>query len=141
MNKGALFTATALSAAFTCIVMGLVANYPIASAPTLGLNAFFTYTVCLGMHVKWQTLKGSLAITVIFSIIGSFQLFNEPSILQNMVPGNAITTYYTPNMYAYNLSFTGNQSNYAAALAIVMAIITMAIAYVVQLKSMKEQMK
>ncbi len=53
----------------------------------------------------------------------SFQLFNEPSILQNMVPGNAITTYYTPNMYAYNLSFTGNQSNYAAALAIVMAII------------------
>ena len=84
---------------------------------------------------------GSLAITVIFSIIGSFQLFNEPSILQNMVPGNAITTYYTPNMYAYNLSFTGNQSNYAAALAIVMAIITMAIAYVVQLKSMKEQMK
>ena len=52
MDKGALFTVTALSAAFTCIVMGLVANYPIASAPTLGLNAFFTYTVCLGMHVK-----------------------------------------------------------------------------------------
>ena len=91
--------------------------------------------------IKLPELKGSLAITVIFSIIGSFQLFNEPSILQNMVPGNAITTYYTPNMYAYNLSFTGNQSNYAAALAIVMAIIPMAIAYVVQLKSMKEQMK
>ena len=91
--------------------------------------------------IKLPELKGSLAITVIFSIIGSFQLFNEPSILQNMVPGNAITTYYTPNMYAYNLSFTGNQSNYAAALAIVTAIITMAIAYVVQLMSMKEQMK
>ena len=91
--------------------------------------------------IKLPELKGSLAITVIFSIIGSFQLFNEPSILQNMVPGNAITTYYTPNMYAYNLSFTGNQSNYAAALAIVMAVITMVIAYVVQLRSMKEQMK
>ena len=91
--------------------------------------------------IKLPELRGSLAITVIFSIIGSFQLFNEPSILQNMVPGNAITTYYTPNMYAYNLSFTGNQSNYAAALAIVMAVITMAIAYAVQLKSMKEQMK
>ena len=74
-------------------------------------------------------------------MLGSLNSWNEPSILQNMVPGNAITTYYTPNMYAYNLSFTGNQSNYAAALAIVMAIITMAIAYVVQLKSMKEQMK
>ena len=79
--------------------------------------------------IKLPELRGSLAITVIFSIIGSFQLFNEPSILQNMVPGNAITTYYTPNMYAYNLSFSGNQSNYAAALAIVMAVITMAIAY------------
>ena len=91
--------------------------------------------------IKLPELKGSLAITVIFSIIGSFQLFNEPSVLQSMVPGNAITTYYTPNMYAYNLSFMGNQSNYAAALAIVMAVITMAIAYAVQLKSMKEQMK
>ena len=69
--------------------------------------------------IKLPELKGSLAITVIFSIIGSF----------------------TPNMYAYNLSFSGNQSNYAAALAIVMAVITMAIAYAVQLKSMKEQMK
>lgn len=91
--------------------------------------------------IKLPELRGSLAITVIFSIIGSFQLFNEPSILQNMVPGNAITTYYTPNMYAYNLSFAGNQSNYAAALAITMAVITMAIAYAVQLRSMKEQMK
>lgn len=91
--------------------------------------------------IKLPELKGSLAITVIFSIIGSFQLFNEPNILQNMVPGNAITTYYTPNMYAYNLSFSGNQSNYAAAMAIVMAVITMAIAYAVQLNSMKEQMK
>ncbi|OZG67141.1 ABC transporter permease [Bifidobacterium aquikefiri] len=92
-------------------------------------------------RIKLPELRGSLAITVIFSIIGSFQLFNEPSILQNMVPGNSVTTYYTPNMYAYNLSFSGNQSNYAAALAIVMAIITMSIAYVVQLRSMREQMK
>ncbi len=91
--------------------------------------------------IKLPELRGSLAITVIFSIIGSFQLFNEPSILQNMVPCNAITTYYTPNMYAYNLSFSGNQSNYAAALAIVMAVITMAIAYIVQLNRLKEQRK
>lgn len=58
-----------------------------------------------------------------------------------MVPGNAISSSYTPNMYAYTLSFSGGQSNYAAALAIVMAVITMIIAYAVQLKSMKEQMK
>lgn len=86
-------------------------------------------------------LRGSLAITVIFSIIGSFQLFNELSVLQSMVPGNTITTYYTPNMYAYNLSFMGGQSNYASALAIVMAAITMALAYAVQLGTMKEQMR
>ncbi|BAR04819.1 sugar ABC transporter permease component [Parascardovia denticolens DSM 10105 = JCM 12538] len=92
-------------------------------------------------RIKLPELKGSLAITVIFSIIGSFQLFNEPSVLSAMVPGNGITTYYTPNMYAYNLSFLGGQSNYAAALAIVMAVITMVIAYAVQLNSMKEQMK
>ena len=91
--------------------------------------------------IKLPELRGSLAITVIFSIIGSFQLFNEPAVLQSMVPGNTITTYYTPNMYAYNLSFQGGQSNYAAALAIVMAVITMVIAYVVQLNSMKEQMR
>ncbi len=58
-----------------------------------------------------------------------------------MVPGNAITTDYTPNMYAYTLSFTGNQSTYAAALAIVMAAITMAIAYTVQISSLKNTMK
>ena len=92
-------------------------------------------------RVKLPELRGSLAITVIFSIIGSFQLFNEPSVMQNMVPGNVITTFYTPNMYAYNLSFSGNQSSYAAALAIVMAVLTMGVAYVVQLRSMREQMR
>ena len=92
-------------------------------------------------RVKLPELRGSLVITVIFSIIGSFQLFNEPSVLQNMVPGNAITSYWTPNMYAYSLSFSGNQANYAAALAIVMAVITVAVAYVVQLRGLKDQMR
>ena len=66
---------------------------------------------------------------------------NRARLFHDQIPGNSITTYYTPNMYAYNLSFAGNQSNYAAALAITMAVITMAIAYAVQLNSMKEQMK
>ena len=91
--------------------------------------------------IKLPELKGSLVITIIFSIIGSFQLFNEPQILQAMVPGNTITTYFTPNMYAYNLSFLGGQANYAAALAIVMALLTMAVAYLVQWRSLRGQMK
>ena len=75
MDKSTVFTVTAVSAAFTCIVMGLVANYPIASAPTLGLNAFFTYTVCLGMHVKWQTaLAGVLVASILFILLTLFKI-------------------------------------------------------------------
>ncbi|MDO4901074.1 carbohydrate ABC transporter permease [Actinomyces sp.] len=83
--------------------------------------------------IKIPALRGALGIATIFSIIGSFQLFNEPSILQNLAP-NAITTYYTPNYYAYNLSFAGQQYNYSATVAIVMGLITMAVAYLVQLR-------
>ncbi len=75
MNKGAVFTVTALAAAFTCIVMGLVANYPIASAPTLGLNAFFTYTVCMGMHVKWETALAAVFVaSILFILLTVFKI-------------------------------------------------------------------
>ena len=49
MDKGAVFVATCLAAAIGSTVMGLIANYPIALAPGMGLNAFFTYTVVLHM--------------------------------------------------------------------------------------------
>ncbi|MDQ1286729.1 MAG: multiple sugar transport system permease protein [Actinomycetota bacterium] len=87
--------------------------------------------------IKLPALRGSLGITVIFSIIGTFQIFNEPQILPSMVAGSGITTFYTPNLYAYNLAFTGSQQGYAAALALVMAAITIAIAYAVQLRGLK----
>ncbi|MFI5937664.1 carbohydrate ABC transporter permease [Actinoplanes sp. NPDC051494] len=87
--------------------------------------------------IKLPAIRGALVIATIFSIIGSFQLFNEPSILQNVAP-NAITTYFTPNLYAYSLSFSGQQYNYSATVAIVMGLITMVIAYVVQLRGTKE---
>ncbi|MFI5709177.1 carbohydrate ABC transporter permease [Kribbella sp. NPDC051620] len=87
--------------------------------------------------VKLPALRGAIVIATIFSIIGSFQLFNEPNILRTLAP-NVITTYYTPNMYAYNLSFAGQQFNYAATVAIVMGVITAAIAYVVQLRGSRE---
>ncbi|GAA0943543.1 sugar ABC transporter permease [Kribbella koreensis] len=87
--------------------------------------------------VKLPALRGAIVIATIFSIIGSFQLFNEPNILRTLAP-NVITTYYTPNMYAYNLSFAGQQFNYSATVAIVMGIITAVIAYVVQLRGSRE---
>lgn len=88
-------------------------------------------------HIKLPALRSSLVVTVIFSIIGTFQLFNEPNILATLVSNSGITSYYTPNMYAYSLAFNGSQQGYAAALALVMAVFTIAIAYIVQIKGMK----
>jgi multiple sugar transport system permease protein len=88
-------------------------------------------------RVKLPALRGSLVIAVIFSIIGTFQMFNEPQILPSMVANSGITTHYTPNLYAYNLAFTGSQQGYAAALALVMAAITIAVAYAVQIRGLR----
>jgi multiple sugar transport system permease protein len=88
--------------------------------------------------IKIPAVRGALMIATIFSIIGSFQLFNEPSILKTLAP-NAITTYFTPNLYAYNLSFAGQEFNYSATIAIVMGVITMIIAYVVQLRGTRKE--
>ncbi|HKS49637.1 MAG TPA: sugar ABC transporter permease [Amycolatopsis sp.] len=90
--------------------------------------------------IKLPALRGALVIATIFSIIGSFQLFNEPSILQTLAP-NAISSFYTPNMYAYNLSFNGQQYNYSATVAIVMGVITAIIAYAVQLRASRKEMQ
>ncbi len=67
MPLAAVTAATCLSAAFGSILMGLVARYPIALAPGMGLNAYFTYTVCLKMHIPWQTALGAVFLSgVIF---------------------------------------------------------------------------
>ena len=55
--EGVVF-ATCISSAVATLVMGLYANYPIAMAPGMSLNAYFTYSVCLGMHIPWQTALG-----------------------------------------------------------------------------------
>ncbi|MEU6848891.1 sugar ABC transporter permease [Actinacidiphila alni] len=88
--------------------------------------------------IKIPAIRGALVIATIFSVIGSFQLFNEPSILKSLAP-NAITTYFTPNLYTYSLSFSGQQHNYAATVAIVMGVVTMIVAYVVQLRGMRKE--
>ena len=67
---GQLMTATALSSALACILMGVVARFPFALAPGMGLNAFFTYTVVLGDGVPWQTAFGCIFISgLIFVVI------------------------------------------------------------------------
>ncbi|HET7579942.1 MAG TPA: NCS2 family permease [Bacillales bacterium] len=75
MPEGAVFTATALSAIIGCLLMALVANYPVAIAPSMGLNAFFAFSVVIGMGVPWQTaLVGVLFSGIIFVIITLLKL-------------------------------------------------------------------
>ncbi|SEH56502.1 MULTISPECIES: sugar ABC transporter permease [unclassified Leifsonia] len=88
--------------------------------------------------IKLPAARGAIVIATIFSIIGSFQLFNEPNVLKPLA-NNAISSYFTPNLYAYNLSFAGQQFNYAATVAIVMGVITAVIAYVVQLRGTRKE--
>jgi len=61
--------ATCLSAAVATLAMGLYANYPIALAPGMSLNAYFTYSVCLGMHVPWPTALGAVFFSGVLFVL------------------------------------------------------------------------
>ncbi|AOA58919.1 NCS2 family permease [Acinetobacter larvae] len=75
MDFGAVFVATCLAAAIGCFVMGLVANYPIALAPGMGLNAYFTFSVCQGMGVPWQTALAAVFVSgLVFIAISMFKI-------------------------------------------------------------------
>jgi len=69
IDKDAAFVATCLAAAFGTLLMGLVANYPIALAPGMGVNAFFTYTVVLGQGYSWQIGLGAVFLSGILFLI------------------------------------------------------------------------
>ena len=70
MPVDATFAATCVSSAFATLIMGLYANYPIAVAPGMGLNAFFTYAVVIGMGLPWQTALGAVFISgVVFFLL------------------------------------------------------------------------
>lgn len=81
--------------------------------------------------VKLPAIRPALLLTVIFSIIGSFQLFNEPNLLYNIAP-NAIGNDFSPNLYAYNLAFKNQDINYAAAIAFLLGLVIAIISFVVQ---------
>lgn len=75
MDYGAVFVATCLAAAIGCFIMGLAANYPIALAPGMGLNAFFTYTVVLTEGYSWQSALGAVFFSgCIFVLLSLFKV-------------------------------------------------------------------
>ncbi len=75
MPREAVFVSTCLAAAIGSAIMGLYANYPIALAPAMGLNAYFAFTVVGGMHFPWQTALGAVFISgCLFVLISLFRL-------------------------------------------------------------------
>ncbi|MGR8830379.1 NCS2 family permease [Leuconostoc citreum] len=86
MDKGAVFTATAVASAVATLFMGIVALYPIAIAPGLGVNAFFAYSVVIGMGVKWQTAMAGVFVAAIIFLVLTFFKIREKII--NIIPQN-----------------------------------------------------
>jgi len=75
MDYGAVFVATCLAAAIGTLIMGLWANYPIALAPGMGLNAFFTYSVVMGMGKSWEVALGAVFLSgVTFFLLSIFRI-------------------------------------------------------------------
>lgn len=86
MDQGAVFTATALAALVGTLCMALFANYPFALAPGMGLNAYFAYTVVIGMGYSWQTALTAVFIEGIIFIILS--VTNVREAIFNAIPAN-----------------------------------------------------
>jgi len=86
MDFGAVFVATCLAAAFGSLMMGVLGRYPIALAPGMGQNAFFSYVIVLGMGYPWQTALGAVLISGIIFIVLSVLPIREW--LFNAIPMN-----------------------------------------------------
>ncbi|WP_409297028.1 NCS2 family permease [Peribacillus sp. SCS-26] len=84
MDKGAVFTATALSAIIGSLLIGLLANYPIGIAPSMGINAFFTFTVCIGLKIPWETTLAGVFVAGVLFVILSLLKIREKII--NIIP-------------------------------------------------------
>ncbi|MEU4160830.1 sugar ABC transporter permease [Actinoplanes sp. NPDC026670] len=90
-----------------------------------GAGAFRT-----AWSIKIPAIRPALLLCLIFSVIGSFQLFAEPQLLQRLAP-SVIDSAYTPNLYAYTLAFTGQEINYAAAVSFLLGLVIVVTSYTV----------
>jgi multiple sugar transport system permease protein len=84
--------------------------------------------------IKIPALRPALLVCLIFSVIGSFQLFTEPQLMQALAP-SVIDSGYTPNLYARTLAFTGQEVNYAAAVSFLLGAVIVVVSYAVLLIS------
>ncbi|MBC5660982.1 NCS2 family permease [Anaerosacchariphilus sp. NSJ-68] len=86
MDQGAIFTATVLASVVGTVCMALFANYPFALAPGMGLNAYFAYTVVIGMGYLWQAALAAVFVEGVIFILLS--LFNIREAIFNSIPAN-----------------------------------------------------
>ncbi|MER6244917.1 sugar ABC transporter permease [Streptomyces griseorubiginosus] len=82
----------------------------------------------IAWSIKLPALRPALLLTLLFSVIGSFQLFNEPNLLMKVAP-DVISSSYTANLYAYSLAFTGQQVNYAATVSFLLGLVIVIVSY------------
>lgn len=86
----------------------------------------------VALYIKIPLILPALFLTVVFSIIGTLQLFNEPQLLQPLAPG-AIGPDFSPNLYAYSLAFTNQQYEYSAAISFALGAVVVVCSYVFML--------
>ena len=84
----------------------------------------------IAWSIKIPALRPALLLCLLFSVIGSFQLFAEPNLIQRLAP-NVIDSAYTPNLYAYSLAFTSQDVNYAAAVSFLLGLVIVVASYAV----------
>ena len=120
MEWGAVFLATIISAVIGTLIMGLVANVPYAQAPGMGLNAFFTYTVCFTFGFSWQQALSMVFICGLFNILITVTSIRKqiiksiPRSLQNAIGGGiGIFIAYIGIKDAGFLQFTSDPGTYA----------------------------
>ena len=117
MDKEAVFVATILATAIATFIMAFVANVPFAVAPGMGLNALFTYTVCLGMGIPWQQALGIVFICGVLNLLITVTKIRKmiitaiPRSLQYAIGGGiGLFIAYIGFMDAHFLDFTPNSA-------------------------------
>lgn len=81
----------------------------------------------IALRLKLPLIRPALVLGVLFSLVGTLQLFNEPIVLKNLAI--AITSNYTPNIYAYNVAVINTDFNYGGAIAVILGIVTFAFSF------------
>ena len=142
MDQGAVFTATALASLIGTLCMAAFANYPFALAPGMGLNAYFAYTVVIGMNYSWQTALTAVfaegIIFIILSLTNGIGLFIAFLGLQNaniVVGGSTLVQLFSVD--AYNQANGVEASFNNVGITVLLAIIGVLITAIMVIKNIK----